>query len=67
MVKVKVINGNIEKALQILKRQLKEDGVFQTLRENEQYTKPSERRRKARAIARLREKYRTVETDQNRK
>ena len=47
MVNVKVINGNIEKALQILKRKVKEDRVFIEVREREQYTKPSERKRKA--------------------
>jgi small subunit ribosomal protein S21 len=63
MVKVKVINGNIEKAIQILKRQMKDQGIFIELREREQYTKPSEQRRKARAIARLREKYRTADAE----
>ena len=62
MVNVKVVNGNVEHALQIMKRQLKDDGIFQVLRERERYTKPSELRRKAKAIAKLREKYRVIES-----
>ena len=53
-----VENGNIEKALKELKQQLKDAKVFLTLYKNAHYEKPSEKRRKARHLAILREKYR---------
>jgi small subunit ribosomal protein S21 len=62
MIKVKVIDGNIEKALQIMKRKIKDTRLFVELRENEQYKKPSEVRRERKAKAKIREKYRTLET-----
>ena len=62
MIKVKVIDGNIEKTLQIMKRKIKDTRLFVELRENEQYKKPSEVRRERKAKAKIREKYRTLET-----
>lgn len=45
MLKVKVKNGNIDKALKILKRKVRGTKQVVRLRDNEDYTKPSETRR----------------------
>ena len=51
---VEVHNNNINKAWRRLKKMVQEDGLLQTLRDKERYTKPSARRRKARDMARKR-------------
>ena len=51
---VEVHNNNINKAWRRLKKMVQEDGLMQTLRENTRYTKPSEKRRKAKDMARKR-------------
>lgn len=61
MIHVKVIDGNIEKALQIMKRKIKDTRLFVELRELEEYKKPSELRRERKARGKIREKYRTLE------
>lgn len=61
MIHVKVIDGNIEKALQIMKRKIKDTRLFVELREREEYKKPSELRRERKARGKIREKYRTLE------
>ena len=53
-----VENGNIEKALKELKLKMKDAKIFLTLYKNTYYEKPSEKKRKARHLAILREKYR---------
>jgi ribosomal protein S21 len=53
-----VENGNIEKALKELKLKMKDAKIFLTLYQNAHYEKPSEKKRKARHLAILREKYR---------
>lgn len=42
---VDVRNGNVEKAMRILKRKVQKDGIVQTLRDKQYYQKPSFRRR----------------------
>ena len=64
MIEVKVKNNNIDKALRILKRKIKEDRLFVTLREREHYRKPSDIKREKKAKARLRNKYK-VEKENN--
>ena len=64
MIEVKVKNNNIDKALRILKRKIKEDRLFVTLREREFYRKPSDVKREKKAKARLRNKYK-VEKENN--
>lgn len=61
MIHVKVIDGNIEKALQIMKRKIKDTRLFVELREREEYKKPSELRRERKARGKIREKCRTLE------
>ena len=56
MLYVKVHKNNIEKALRILKKQVKESKLLVELRDREFYTKPSVSKREKRAKARLRAK-----------
>jgi|TARA_Y100001951_G_C11264233_1_gene254460 small subunit ribosomal protein S21 len=64
LIEVIVKNNNIDKALRILKRKIKEDRLFVTLREREYYRKPSDIKREKKAKARLRNKYK-VEKENN--
>ena len=49
--KVTVRNGNVDKAMRVLKNKLQQEGVFNELREREYYMTKGETRRKARAAA----------------
>jgi len=42
---VDVRNGNLEKALRIMKRKVMKEGLIKTLRDKQYYSKPSEKRR----------------------
>jgi small subunit ribosomal protein S21 len=53
---VKVHKNNIEKALRLFKKQVKESKLLVELRDREFYTKPSVLKREKRAKARLRAK-----------
>lgn len=52
--KVEVRNGDFNKALRTFKKKVQEAGIIQEVRERQEYTKPSERRKKAKAAARAR-------------
>jgi small subunit ribosomal protein S21 len=52
--KVFVKDGNVEKALRKFKKKVSESGLLQELQERETYTKPSVRKKIARAIAKKR-------------
>ena len=54
---VKVYNNNVDGALKVLKRKVKDSNLFINLREKEYYTKPSETKRHKRNLAKLRNKY----------
>ena len=54
---VTVYNNNVEGALKVLKRKVKNSNIMQDLREKEYYTKPSEIKRHKRNLAKLRNKY----------
>ena len=54
---VKVFNNNVDGALRVLKKKVKESNLFIDLREKEYYTKPSEIKRHKRNLAKLRNKY----------
>ena len=56
MLYVKVHKNNIEKALRIFKKQVKESKLLVEVRDREFYTKPSVLKREKRAKARLRAK-----------
>lgn len=51
---VEVRNGDVNKAIRIFKKKVQEDGVIQEYKERQQYTKPSEAKRKAKAAGRKR-------------
>ena len=45
MLKVPVIKGNLSKALKLFKKKFKKTGVMKELRERQQYTKKSRKKR----------------------
>ncbi len=45
LLKIEVRNGNVEKALRLMKRKLKKEGIFQELKRRQYYQKPSEVKR----------------------
>lgn len=47
MVLVEVRNGNLEKAMRVLKKKVQKEGLLQELKDRQYYTKPSEKRREA--------------------
>lgn len=59
--KVKVRGTNIEGALKILKRKMKEENLLNDFRSKEFYEKPTEERNRKKAAAKLREKRRQQE------
>ena len=63
---VKVFNNNVDGALKVLKRKVKESNLFIDLREKEYYTKPSEIKRHKRNLAKLRNKY-NIEKEKSKK
>lgn len=51
---VTVRNGDFAYALRKFKKKVQEDGILQELRERQHFTKPSEKRKKAKAAGRAR-------------
>lgn len=43
--KIEVRNNNVEKALRLMKRKMKKEGLFQELKDRQHYQKPSEIKR----------------------
>lgn len=43
--KIEVRNNNVEKALRLMKRKMKKEGLFQELKDRQHYQKPSEVKR----------------------
>ena len=62
---VEVRNGDFTKALRIFKKKVMEAGIIQEVRDRQEYTKPSEKRAKAKAAGRARwmKKQRQMELD----
>lgn len=54
--RVEVRNGNVDKAIRVLKNKLQKEGVFNELREREYYMTKGEKRRKSKAAAIRRQK-----------
>ena len=54
---VTVYNNNVEGALKVLKKKIKQSNLFLDLRKKEYYTKPSEIKRHKRNLSKLRNKY----------
>ena len=53
-----VKNGNVDKALRVFKRRITDDNKLFTYREKEYFEKPSQRRKKKKASAKVRERKR---------
>jgi|TARA_B100001094_G_scaffold150854_1_gene146032 small subunit ribosomal protein S21 len=51
---VVVQNGNVDAALRKFKKKVQEEGIIQEVRSRQEYVKPSEKRRKAKAASRAR-------------
>ena len=62
---VTVYNNNVEGALKVLKRKVKDSNLFIELREKEYYTKPSEKKRHRHNLAKLRNKYKVEKDKKN--
>lgn len=58
-----VRNNNVEKALRLMKRKMKKNGMLQELKDRQYYQKPSEKRREAkkRGIARRKKEQRIAD------
>jgi small subunit ribosomal protein S21 len=54
---VKVYNNNVDGALKIFKRMVKDSGLMLELKNKEYYEKPSKKRREKKNLQRLRYKY----------
>ena len=54
---VEVYDGQVEKAMRILKKKVKESNLFLDLRKKSYYEKPSRLRREKKNLAKLRNKY----------
>jgi ribosomal protein S21 len=57
---VKVVDGNLEAALRLLKRTVKDSGMMDILRDKKEYTKPTTLRRKQREDAQRKEYIRRI-------
>ena len=62
---VEVYNNEVEKAMRTLKRKVKDSNLFIDLREKEYYTKPSEKKRHKRNLAKLRNHYAVQKEKEN--
>ena len=62
---VTVFNNNVDGALKVLKRKVKDSNLFLDLRKKQYYIKPSEIKREKRNLARLRNKYQQEKIKQN--
>jgi len=51
---VVVQNNNVDAALRKFKKKVQEERILQTVKDKQEYVKPSEKRRKAKAAARAR-------------
>ena len=62
---VEVYDGQVEKAIRILKKKVKESNLFLDLRKKEYYEKPSKIRREKKNLAKLRNKYNLQKEQKN--
>ena len=58
--RVDVYNNNVDIALKKFKKMVKNSNLMMDLKEKQYYTKPSEKRRQKRNLAKLRNKYNTL-------
>ena len=62
---VKVYNNNVEGALKVFKKKVKESGLMLELKKKAYYEKPSKKRREKRNLAKLRNKYNLQKVEKN--
>ena len=62
---VKVFNNNVDGALRILKKKVKESNLMMELRKKAYYEKPSKIKREKKNLAKLRNKYKIQKTEKN--
>ena len=62
---VEVYDGQVEKAIRILKKKVKDSNLFIDLRKKEYYEKPSKVRRHNKNLARLRNQYKVEKDKKN--
>ena len=62
---VDVYNNNVDKALRILKKKVKDANLFLDLKKKQYYEKPSKKRRERINMAKLRNKYKLEKEKQN--
>jgi len=62
---VEVYDGQVEKAIRILKKKVKESNLFLELRKKDYYEKPSKLRREKKNLAILRNKYKVEKDKEN--
>ena len=63
MIEVQVRNGNLEKAMRVLKKKVAKEGIIKTLKEKQYFEKPSEikRRKKKEGIKNFKKKMKKLE------
>ena len=66
MAKVIVYNENFEKAMRKFKKQVMNEGIIQEVRERQHFQKPSEKRNRAKAAAKMRWKKKQREDNPSR-
>jgi len=62
---VDVYDGQVEKAIRILKKKVKESNLFLELRKKAYYEKPSKLRREKKNLAKLRNQYKVEKEQKN--
>ena len=62
---VEVYDGQVEKAIRILKKKVKDSNLFIDLRKKEYYEKPSKLHREKRNLAKLRNQYKVEKEQKN--
>ena len=62
---VKVFNNNVDGALRVLKKKVKESNLFLELQKKAYYQKPSKIKREKKNLAKLRNKYKIQKTEKN--
>ena len=62
---VEVRNGNLEKAMRVLKKKVQREGLVKEIRDRQYYTKPSEKKREAKkqGIKNYKKKMKKLELD----
>ena len=62
---VKVYNNNVEGALKVFKKKVKESGLMMDLKKKDYYEKPSKIKREKRNLAILRQRYKSLKENNN--